>query len=148
MPANAQAVYTLDAPLSPDLHRVVWYGATAASPIFVGDNAGFISRGAGPNAMLMVKRRQANETGWPARIDISVMDDQGNLMTPLGISLRDANQGIANQGRDDFPVVTISGNVLTLSAECVNFGLTYNFAVLFTDAQGHLGLLDPPIMNT
>ena len=154
MPINAQAVYTLDAPLSPIPNRVVWYDATDDSPAFTEDTGRHVSKhpGAGRKKQLVVGRPNAVPLGVTVGIDISIVDSTGTqLMTPLGIALRHTgggNPGHGNpQGQDDFPVVTISGNVLTLTAAAINHGRTYQFDVLFKDANGNLGMLDPTIMN-
>ncbi len=153
MPVNARAIFTLDTPLSPMPNRVVWYEATDDSPALTADSGGHVSKqpSMGKKHKLLVGHPNAVPPGATVSIDISIMDSTGTqAMTPLGIALRHAGgagPGHDPQGQDDFPVVTISDKVLTLTAAAKVRGRWYQFDVLFKDANGNLGLLDPTIMN-
>ena len=98
----------------------------------------------GPAPLLVANGTAAN----PVYVAIKINGSSGTAMTPLGIVIRRSGTQSSTdpQSTAAFPSASISGTTLTLCDQ-EDGPASYDFDILFTDAGGNYGLLDPRLTN-
>lgn len=80
-------------------------------------------------------------------LQFTLVDTAGATYYVVGLALQQVAAGSGSPGRDNFPTFVVHGQSLTVTDDNRSQS-TWEFWLLFQNADGRIGILDPKIQNT